>query len=209
VTSRPTAHYGPTLGKRIEYGESDGALARPASSAGRAENPQQFLHLGRQVPWRPWLAAKGKSDRTHRTLGLFRPHVSFDQEQRRTLCQPFSALAKRVDPEMLRHLRMKEHLLRLCGLDRGIMCCPRRGDRGRDCLVLQDAQHAVALLPMRRHLAEILAGVPEDEQARIVGGNAARVYDFDTTRSQARIKASRSELIVSASVVGMPWGKPL
>jgi len=64
-------------------------------------------------------------------------------------------------------------------------------------------------LPMRRHLAEILAGVPEDEQARIVGGNAARVYDFDTTRSQARIKASRSELIVSASVVGMPWGKPL
>ena len=31
-------------------------------------------------------------------------------------------------------------------------------------------------------LAEILAGVPEDEQAKIVGGNTARVYGFDVAR---------------------------
>jgi hypothetical protein len=30
----------------------------------------------------------------------------------------------------------------------------------------------------RRILAAILAGVPDDEQAKIAGGNTARVYNF-------------------------------
>src|SRR5437899_1358485 len=34
-------------------------------------------------------------------------------------------------------------------------------------------------------LAEILAGVPEDEQAKIVGGNTARVYGFDVARPES------------------------
>jgi predicted TIM-barrel fold metal-dependent hydrolase len=31
-------------------------------------------------------------------------------------------------------------------------------------------------------LAELLAGVPDDEQAKIAGGNTARVYNFDVAR---------------------------
>jgi hypothetical protein len=34
----------------------------------------------------------------------------------------------------------------------------------------------------RKILAEIPEGVPDDEQAKIVGGNTARVYNFDLTR---------------------------
>ena len=35
---------------------------------------------------------------------------------------------------------------------------------------------------LRKILAEILAGVPDDEQAKIIGGNAARVYKFVVAR---------------------------
>jgi predicted TIM-barrel fold metal-dependent hydrolase len=42
--------------------------------------------------------------------------------------------------------------------------------------------HSESTFPQSR---KILAGVPEDEQGRIVGGNAARVYNFDTTRLTA------------------------
>ena len=34
----------------------------------------------------------------------------------------------------------------------------------------------------RKILAEILAGVPEDEQAKIVSLNTARMYNFDVAR---------------------------
>jgi hypothetical protein len=34
-------------------------------------------------------------------------------------------------------------------------------------------------------LAEILASMPEDEQAKIAGDNAARVYKFDVARLTA------------------------
>ena len=37
----------------------------------------------------------------------------------------------------------------------------------------------------RKILAEILAGVPENEQAKIAGGNTARVYNFDVARLTA------------------------
>jgi hypothetical protein len=78
--------------------------------------------------------------------------VRFDQEHHRTPGQPFSTLAKRVDPEMTRRLRMVQHLLRLGRLERSITRRPRRGDRARHRLGLQRVQHAVALLPMRRYL---------------------------------------------------------
>jgi predicted TIM-barrel fold metal-dependent hydrolase len=46
-----------------------------------------------------------------------------------------------------------------------------------------DYPHSESTFPQsRKILAEILAGVPEDEQARIVGGTTARVYGFDVAR---------------------------
>jgi hypothetical protein len=49
-----------------------------------------------------------------------------------------------------------------------------------------DHPHSESTFPQsRKILAEILAGVPEDEQAKIVGGNTARVYNFDVARLTA------------------------
>ncbi len=46
-----------------------------------------------------------------------------------------------------------------------------------------DYPHSESTFPQsRRILSEILAGVPDDEQAKIVGTNTARVYGFDTAR---------------------------
>ncbi|HEY2994296.1 MAG TPA: amidohydrolase family protein [Methylomirabilota bacterium] len=46
-----------------------------------------------------------------------------------------------------------------------------------------DYPHSESTFPRSREiLAEILAGVPADEQARIVGGTTARVYGFDVAR---------------------------
>jgi predicted TIM-barrel fold metal-dependent hydrolase len=46
-----------------------------------------------------------------------------------------------------------------------------------------DYPHSESTFPQsRKILADILAGVPEDEQAQIVGGNTARVYGFDLAR---------------------------
>ena len=46
-----------------------------------------------------------------------------------------------------------------------------------------DYPHSESTFPRSREiLAAILSGVPEDEQAKIVGGNAARVYRFDAAR---------------------------
>ena len=46
-----------------------------------------------------------------------------------------------------------------------------------------DYPHSESTFPQsRKILAEILAGVPDDEQAKIVGGNTARVYRFDAAR---------------------------
>jgi predicted TIM-barrel fold metal-dependent hydrolase len=49
-----------------------------------------------------------------------------------------------------------------------------------------DYPHSESTFPhSRKILAEILAGVPEDEQAKIAGGNAARLYRFDVGRLAA------------------------
>ena len=49
-----------------------------------------------------------------------------------------------------------------------------------------DYPHSESTFPQsRKILAEILSGVPEDEQAKIVGGNTARVYRFDVARVTA------------------------
>ena len=46
-----------------------------------------------------------------------------------------------------------------------------------------DNPHSESTFPQsRKILAEILAGVPDDEQAKIAGGNTARVYNFDVAR---------------------------
>ena len=43
-----------------------------------------------------------------------------------------------------------------------------------------DYPHSESTFPQsRKILADILAGVPDDEQAKIAGGNTARVYGFD------------------------------
>ena len=50
-----------------------------------------------------------------------------------------------------------------------------------------DYPHSESTFPRsRKILAEILAGVPEHEQAKIVGGNTARVYGFDVAKVDAR-----------------------
>ena len=49
-----------------------------------------------------------------------------------------------------------------------------------------DYPHSESTFPQsQKILAEILAGVPEDEQAKIVGANTARVYHFDVARLTA------------------------
>jgi predicted TIM-barrel fold metal-dependent hydrolase len=49
-----------------------------------------------------------------------------------------------------------------------------------------DYPHSESTFPQsRKILAEILAGVPDDEQAKIVGGNTARVYNFDVAKLTA------------------------
>ena len=46
-----------------------------------------------------------------------------------------------------------------------------------------DYPHSESTFPQsRKILAEILDGVPEDEQAKIAAGNTARVYNFDVAR---------------------------
>ena len=46
-----------------------------------------------------------------------------------------------------------------------------------------DYPHSESTFPRsRKILADILDGVPEDEQAKIVGLNTARVYNFDAAR---------------------------
>lgn len=50
-----------------------------------------------------------------------------------------------------------------------------------------DYPHSESTFPQsRKILSEILAGVPDDEQAKIVGGNTARVYRFDAARLSQR-----------------------
>ncbi len=50
-----------------------------------------------------------------------------------------------------------------------------------------DYPHSESTFPQsRKILAEILAGVPEDEQAKIVSGHTARVYRFDVARLTPR-----------------------
>ena len=49
-----------------------------------------------------------------------------------------------------------------------------------------DYPHSESTFPQsRKILAEILAGVPDDEQAKIAAGNTARVYNFDVARLTA------------------------
>ena len=49
-----------------------------------------------------------------------------------------------------------------------------------------DYPHSESTFPQsRKILAEILAGVPEDEQAKIAAGNNARVYKFDVAQRTA------------------------
>ena len=59
-----------------------------------------------------------------------------------------------------------------------------------------DYPHSESTFPQsRKILAEILAGVPDDEQAKIVGGNTARVYRFDV----ANVRHGPSATFRSAS----------
>ena len=49
-----------------------------------------------------------------------------------------------------------------------------------------DYPHSESTFPQpRKILAEILAGVADDEHAKIAGGNTARVYNFEVARLTA------------------------
>jgi predicted TIM-barrel fold metal-dependent hydrolase len=57
-----------------------------------------------------------------------------------------------------------------------------------------DYPHSESTFPRsRKILAEILAGVPEAEQAKIVGGNTARVYGFDVAKGYAHACGGSSQ----------------
>ncbi len=56
------------------------------------------------------------------------------------------------------------------------------GRKGHWLHANQRRRHWYRVLDVRKILAEILAGVPDDEQAKIAGGNTARVYNFDVAR---------------------------
>jgi hypothetical protein len=56
----------------------------------------------------------------------------------------------------------------------------REGWRADNLMWGSDYPHSESTFPQsRKILAEILEGVPDDEQAKIAGGNTARVYNFD------------------------------
>ena len=56
-----------------------------------------------------------------------------------------------------------------------------------------DYPHSESTFPQsRKILAEILAGVPQDEQAKIAGGNTARVYNFDVASLTGRCRGEGS-----------------
>jgi Amidohydrolase len=62
-----------------------------------------------------------------------------------------------------------------------------------------DYPHSESTFPQsRKILAEILAGVPDDEQTKIAGGNTARVYHFDVPRPTALREEPTSLLIDEA-----------
>jgi predicted TIM-barrel fold metal-dependent hydrolase len=50
-----------------------------------------------------------------------------------------------------------------------------------------DYPHSESTFPQsRKILAEIPEGVPDNEQAKIAGGNTARVFNFDAARLTVR-----------------------
>ena len=56
-----------------------------------------------------------------------------------------------------------------------------------------DYPHSESTFPQsRKILAEILAGVPDDEQAKLVGANTARVYHFDVARLTAPAETTKT-----------------
>jgi len=56
-----------------------------------------------------------------------------------------------------------------------------------------DYPHSESTFPQsQKILAEILAGVPQDEQAKIAGGNTARVYNFDVASLTGRCRGEGS-----------------
>jgi hypothetical protein len=59
---------------------------------------------------------------------------------------------------------------------------PRQHDLGQHDVGLGLSARESTFSQSRKILAEILAGVPEDEQAKIAGGYTARVYNFDVAR---------------------------
>ena len=60
---------------------------------------------------------------------------------------------------------------------------PARRHRRDNMMWGSDYPHSESTFPQsRRILAEILAGMPDDERAKIAGRNTARVYNFDVAR---------------------------
>ena len=66
-----------------------------------------------------------------------------------------------------------------------------------------DYPHSESTFPQsRKILAEILEGVPDDEQAKIAAGNTARVYNFDVATADRPCLKSRP------SSTAAPYGNP-
>ena len=70
-----------------------------------------------------------------------------------------------------------------------------------------DYPHSESTFPQSRKIrAEILAGVPDDEQAKIAGGNTARVCNFDVARLSSLLEepiSLRIDEVGVAAIHGM------
>ena len=66
---------------------------------------------------------------------------------------------------------------------------------------LGDYPHSESTFPQsRKILSEILEGVPDGEQAKIVGLNTARVYRFDMARLTALLEELLARVRASAGL---------
>jgi hypothetical protein len=69
-----------------------------------------------------------------------------------------------------------------------------------------DYPHSESTFPQsRKILAEVLAGVPDNEQARIAGGNTARVYNFDVARADRPLLEAPTSLRIDELGVPLPF----
>src|SRR5205807_651575 len=112
-----------------------------------------------------------------------------DRRYDQTEYEPFWAAAAALDMPLSLHTATRRQ-----GKIRGAGPGTLRDAIGVDKMMWgSDYPHSESTFPQsQKILAEILAGVPQDEQAKIAGGNTARVYNFDVASLTGRCRGEGS-----------------